>query len=136
MLISLWVGASPWVTRPAFQLTMTTEYTPSEARSIERMPIDSSAMKSVGYCPSREVLAIEFHSGLVIHYDGVTQEAFEAFAATESRGRAYAASIKGKYPARVMTGLCQRCAKPGYVGEQCEHCKLAPVLPIDRVHKP
>ncbi len=107
----------------------------SEARTIERLAVDSSAVASAGYDAARQVLAIEFRSGLVIHYDGVPADLFELFGASESRGRFYSQRIKGKFSGRTMTGLCQRCAKPGYIGEQCEHCKNGTVLAIDRVHK-
>lgn len=111
-------------------------HTPSEARSIERLAIDSSNLRSVGYSSDRRVLAIEFGSGLVLHYDNVPAELFEEFGQAESRGRFYAHRIKGKFPARTMTGLCPKCAHQGYIGEQCDHCKAATVREIDRTHKP
>lgn len=112
-------------------------HTPSEARSIERLPIDSSNLKTVGYDPARQILAIEFlSSGQVLHYDGFPPEKFEQFGQAVSRGRFYAKEIKGKYPARPMTGLCPNCACQGYIGEQCEQCREAIVREVDRTHKP
>lgn len=113
-----------------------TEHKPSEARTIERIEIDSSNLKSVGYDADRRIMAVEFlSSGHVLHYDGVGPDVFEAFGLAESRGKFYAKQIKGKFSARPMTGLCPRCAFLGYIGEQCEHCKEATVREIDRTHK-
>lgn len=114
---------------------MEIQHTPSEAREIDRLPIDSSAIKTAGYSVDRKVLAVEFGSGLVLHYDNVPAELFEAFGKAESRGRFYAKEIKGKFSARTMTGLCPKCAMPGYIGERCDDCGCATVREIDRVHK-
>lgn len=112
------------------------KHTPSEARSIPRYDADSSNLKSIGYDEARKVLAIEFLSSRqVLHYDGVPIETFEELGASSSRGRFYAKEIKGKYPARSMTGLCPTCAHLGYVGERCEACQEATVREIDRTHK-
>lgn len=108
----------------------------SEARAIERVLVDSSNLKSIGYSADRQVLAIEFlSSGHVLHYDGVPPAKFEELCAAESRGKFYAKEIKGKYPARPMTGLCSKCGLLGYIGEQCADCDGI-VREIDRTHKP
>lgn len=114
---------------------------PSEARTIERLAVDSSNLKSIGYSEDRKILAIEFaSSGHVLHYDGVPLDVFEALGKAESRGQYYARNIKGKYPARPMTGLCPKCAILGYIGEQCAGFEGAAcdgiVREIDRTHKP
>lgn len=114
---------------------MEIQHTPSEARSVERVAIDSSNIKSAGYSAERKVLAIEFGSGLVLHYDNVPPELFEAFGQAPSRGRFYSKEIRGKFPARTMTGLCPKCAMPGYIGERCDDCGCATVRAIDRTHK-
>lgn len=119
---------------------MTTEQQPaaSEARTIERVLVDSSNLKSIGYDAARQVLAIEFlSSGHVLHYDNVPPELFEELCRSESRGKFYAREIKGKFTARPMTGRCSSCAVLGYIGERCqeEGCRGV-VRAIDRVHKP
>lgn len=130
---------------------MSTVPKPSEARTIPRIDVDSSNLKSIGYCDQRRVLAIEFVSSRqVLHYDGVPPEKFEELGRSESRGKFYAREIKGKYPARPMTGLCPKCGLLGYIGEQCQATiaiELANgqldgpqcdgiVREIDRTHKP
>ena len=106
----------------------------SEARTIPRLPIDSSGIKSIGYAEDRQILAVEFHSGSVIHYDNVTLDTFEALGAAESRGKFYSREIKGKFSGRAMTGLCPQCKAAGYIGEPCE-CQMGVVREIDRTHK-
>lgn len=99
------------------------------------MPVDSSNLKTIGYDEARRILAIEFlSSGHVLHYDGFPPEKFEELGAAASRGKFYAREIKGKYPARPMTGLCPKCALLGYIGEQCADCDGI-VREIDRTHK-
>src|SRR5688572_19728977 len=113
---------------------MPIEHTPSEARTIERIKLDSSNLASAGYDEARQILAIEFaSSGLVLHYDGFPPEKFGEFAAAESRGRYYAKEIRGKYPARTMTGMC-RCGAKGYIGERCDVCNKSTVREVDRQH--
>lgn len=118
-------------------MTKQVEHTPSEARTIDRLKIDSSNISSVGYYEKRRVLAVQFlASGLVLHYDDVPIDTFEDFARAESRGSFYAKNIRGKFKARVMSGLCPKCAAWGYVGEQCEGCGGATIREVDRTHKP
>lgn len=119
----------------AVDIEMTkTEHTPSEARTIDRYDVDSSNLKSIGYDESRRVLAIEFLSSRqVLHYDGFPPEKFEELSQSESRGKFYAKEIKGKYPARPMTGLCPKCGLLGYIGERCADCDGI-VREIDRTH--
>jgi hypothetical protein len=108
----------------------------SEARTIDRLPIESSGIKSLGYADDRKVLSIEFPSGETWHYDGVALETFEAMCAAPSRGGFYARHIKGKFQGRCMTGLCPKCAAFGYVGETCEDCGTAAIRAVERRRKP
>ena len=109
----------------------------SPARDIERLKIDSGAIESVGYSEDRETLAIEFKSGHVFHYAGVSLATFEAFAQAESKGKFYAHNVRGKLASTCMTGKCPACGAIGYVAEVCSTCESgATVREIDRVHKP
>lgn len=111
-------------------------HTPSEARTIERLPIDSGAIKSVGYAEDRRVLAIQFlASGLVLHYYDVPLDVFEAFGSAPSRGAFYARHIRGQFTAKPMSGLCPKCAAWGYIGERCDDCGTATIREVDRQHK-
>jgi len=107
----------------------------NEARTIERLLVDSSAFKSIGYDATRSVLAIEFQSGMIRHYRNVPLDVFEGLGQAESKGRYYAAAIKNKYPVEPMTGLCPACGEQGLVGELCE-CGDSTVRAVDTQHKP
>jgi hypothetical protein len=106
----------------------------NEARTLERLLVDSSAFKSIGYDAAREILAIEFQSGMIRHYRGVPLDVFEALGQAESKGRYYAASIKNRYPVEPMTGLCPKCGATGFVGELCV-CGASTVRSVDTRHK-
>jgi hypothetical protein len=107
----------------------------NEARTVERLAVESSAFKSIGYSEDRQILAIEFHSGIIRHYQAVPLAVFEAFAAAESRGQFFAYSIKGHFHSNEMTGLCPKCGELGLVGELCQ-CEESLVMAVDRHHKP
>lgn len=92
----------------------------NEARTIERLPVDSSNITSIGYAEDRQILAIQFKSGSLFHYRGVPLAVFEAFGAAPSRGSFFAKEIKGKFTSERMDGMCPVCMLPGLVGELCE----------------
>ena len=94
----------------------------NEARTIERILVDSSNIKSLGYAEDRQILAVEFiASGAIFHYRGVPLGVFEAFGAATSRGAFFAREIRGKFSGERMDGLCPKCLQRGLVGEPCEH---------------
>lgn len=103
----------------------------NEARTVPRLEVDSSNLKSIGYAEDRQILALEFISGSIYHYRGVPPEVFEAFGAAPSRGAFFAKQIKGKFTAERMDGLCAKCGEPGLVGEPCA-CGQGVTLAISR----
>ena len=64
---------------------------------IERVPVESSSLVSIGFAREAHVLEIEFRSGAIYRYLGVPQTVFEALKKAESKGRYFAQSIRGKY---------------------------------------
>ncbi len=113
----------------------------NESRTIERLPIDSSNLKAVGYDEARRVLSVEFVSGSIFHYYDVPITVFEEMGSAESRGAFYAKQIRGKFTGKPMTGLCPTCKAHGLIGEKCnsttergEACSSV-VREIDRTHK-
>lgn len=64
---------------------------------IERVPVESSSLVSIGFAREAHVLEIEFRSGAIYRYRGVPQTVFEALKKAESKGRYFAQSIRGKY---------------------------------------
>lgn len=89
---------------------------------IEREPVESSNIKAIGYSNTRNTLAIEFKSGDVFHYAPVSPELAVELYAAESKGKFYAANIKGKIDAKLMTGICSSCGGRGVLELRCAEC--------------
>lgn len=64
---------------------------------MERKPVKSSAIKSIGHDAEKKILEIEFHGGKVYHYHDFTADHFTDFQKAESIGRHFAAKIVGKF---------------------------------------
>jgi hypothetical protein len=120
---------------------MPTDQPVNEARTIERLPIDSSNLKAVGYDADRQILSVEFHpaagndQGSIFHYYNVPVVVFEDMGTAESRGRFYSQHIRGHYVAKPMTGKCPACGAIGFIAEHCGFCADGIVREIDRQHK-
>jgi len=61
---------------------------------MERTPVSSSNLRSVGYDPNEETLEIEFHSGGTYQYYGVPQHRYEGLMSASSKGSYFDAYIK------------------------------------------
>ena len=54
---------------------------------MQRIPVDSSSIATIGYAPQDRVLEVEFrHSGEIYRYFDVTDKQHTAFLAAESKG--------------------------------------------------
>lgn len=68
--------------------------------------VESSQINAIGYDPETQTLAIQFKNwkgeiGSTYHYSNVTQADFDAFNASESKGKHFGRHIKphaGKFP--------------------------------------
>ncbi|MCG6494481.1 KTSC domain-containing protein [Kitasatospora sp. A2-31] len=69
---------------------------------MDRMPVDSSALRSVGYDAARRVLEVEFVGGGVYAYDSVPRRVHGELMAAESHGRYFVRRIRGRYPYRRL----------------------------------
>ncbi|GAA1523681.1 putative dinucleotide-binding enzyme [Microbacterium ginsengiterrae] len=65
---------------------------------IERVPVESSALRSVGYRADLAVLEIEFVSGDVYRYHAVPASVHDALMDAESHGRFFLDRIRDVYP--------------------------------------
>ncbi|WP_027339962.1 KTSC domain-containing protein [Halonatronum saccharophilum] len=65
---------------------------------MDRTPVSSSNLDSVGYDPATETLEIAFHSGGVYQYSGVPQSEFNGLMSAGSHGRYFHHHIRGSYP--------------------------------------
>lgn len=61
---------------------------------MERQPVKSSQIRSVGYNPELKVLDVEFGNGYVYQYSGVSQELFDQLMAAESIGKFFLQNIR------------------------------------------
>ncbi|MDQ0309359.1 hypothetical protein J2S46_003915 [Kitasatospora herbaricolor] len=65
-----------------------------------RRPVDSSALRSVGYDAASRVLEIEFVSGAVYSYADVPRRVHEELMDAPSHGRCFGRTVRGRYPYR------------------------------------
>jgi len=61
---------------------------------VERQPVESEALRSVGYDPSSRVLEIEFTSGSVYRYFGVPADTYAGLMESNSFGSFFAEHIR------------------------------------------
>jgi hypothetical protein len=64
---------------------------------MNRIPVVSSNIKSLGHDPDSKTLEVEFHDGAVHRYHGVDHERFKNLLHAPSVGKHFHANIKGKY---------------------------------------
>jgi hypothetical protein len=75
-----------------------------DARSgvMERVPVESSNVRSIGYYEPSRTMHVEFRDGRVYEYSGVPPEAHQALVNAPSVGRHFHAHIKSRFPARRL----------------------------------
>ena len=64
---------------------------------MERVPVSSSNVASIGYDADSSTLEIEFHNGSVYQYFDVGQRLYDELKNSDSIGAFLAANIKGNY---------------------------------------
>lgn len=64
---------------------------------VERSPVKSSNVKSVGYDPDTKTLAVEFNGGGVYHYHDVEKDVHDNLIGARSVGGFIHNNIKGTY---------------------------------------
>ncbi len=73
------------------------EYGDDVVSNIARLPVDSSALASVGYSKAQHILEVEFHTGAIYRYVDVPQNIFRELLEAPSKTRYYNANIRGHY---------------------------------------
>ena len=68
-----------------------------EQAMIERKPVSSSNVKSVGHDPDSNTLEVEFSDGSVYHYHDVPKDVHEGLISSKSVGGFIHKNIKGSY---------------------------------------
>jgi hypothetical protein len=64
---------------------------------MDRIPVDSSNISSIGYDEETSTLEIEFHGGSVYQYLDVPLNVYEGLLNADSKGQYLAQHIKGYY---------------------------------------
>jgi KTSC domain-containing protein len=63
-----------------------------------REAVSSSVIAAIGYDEEAEMLEVEFVSGAVCLYHGVSPDVYEDFRSTSSKGKFFNRHIKDAYP--------------------------------------
>ena len=69
---------------------------------MNRKPISSTNIKSVGYDPNKRTLQIEFKRGTVYDYEDVPQTMFDKFMASKSKGKFFISDIRDAFKWRRL----------------------------------
>ena len=64
---------------------------------MDRVPVSSTNIRSIGYDPDESLLEIEFHKGGVYQYLGVPQVEYDQLMGAGSKGSYFHANIKGRF---------------------------------------
>ena len=67
---------------------------------MERKRLNASNIRSAGYDSAQQLLEIEFTSGSVVQYSGVSPEVYRRFANAPSPGSFYQDQIEENFPSR------------------------------------
>ena len=82
-----------------FLLALRLDAQPGE---IERQPVQSTVLASVGYHPAKRLLEIEFRSGAIYRYLGVPEEIHRRLLAAESKGHFFGTAIRDKFRCELV----------------------------------
>ena len=69
---------------------------------LERQPVKSRILRSVGYDESTKILEIEFHTGLVYQYSGVPPKVFKDLMHSGEIGKYFSEKVRPKFPAKPV----------------------------------
>ena len=64
---------------------------------MERTPVTSKTIRSIGYDPNSATLEVEFNSGAIYQYANIPQGEFDGLMGADSQGTYLNTRIKGRY---------------------------------------
>lgn len=67
---------------------------------MERKRVNASTVRSVGYDAGKQVLEVEFTSGAVVQYSGVSPEVHRRFMSAPSPGSFFQDQIEENFPSK------------------------------------
>ena len=95
VLLAIVAGVGVSCDGPVSERHIGTAPAASREHAIERTPVRSSALRSVGYDQEQRVLEIEFTGGAVYQYFDVPPEVHRGLMAAESHGRYFNQRVRG-----------------------------------------
>jgi len=69
---------------------------------VERKRVNASTLRSVGYDAGQQVLEIEFSSGSIVQYTGVSPEVHRRFMSSPSPGSFFQDQIDEHFPSKRL----------------------------------
>ena len=69
---------------------------------MERKRVSASNLRAVGYDAGKQLLEIEFSSGSIVQYSGVSPEVHRRFMSSPSPGSFYQDQIDENFPSRKV----------------------------------
>jgi hypothetical protein len=69
---------------------------------MERKRVNASTLRAVGYDAGRQILEIEFSSGTIMQYSGVSPEVHRRFMSSPSPGSFYQDQIEENFSSRKI----------------------------------
>lgn len=69
---------------------------------MERTPVSSSNVCSIGYDADNLILEVEFNNGSVYQYSGVPEYEHDGIMGADSKGKYLNSNIKNRYPFSKM----------------------------------
>ena len=64
---------------------------------MERQPVESKMLASIGYDAETSTLEVEFNSGAIWQYFDVPESVWNEFESSESKGKYFLGEIRGQY---------------------------------------
>ncbi len=103
------------------------------AQHIPLEPVQSSNIAAVGFDQPKGLLAVQFKTGHIYHYAGVSETDYAQLVDAPSKGKHFGTHIRSKFQGEKMTGSCSSCGNaPGWIGETCDSCGCASYAPDPR----
>jgi DNA helicase HerA-like ATPase len=96
-LVRVWRSQNPRSPRAVPTLVAAQTETGEEHAAVQRVPVASTNVASIGYDPPTQTLEVEFHGGRVYQYFDVPVQVYEGFMSAPSKGQFLQQSIKGLY---------------------------------------
>lgn len=71
---------------------------------VEKLPVKSRILRSVGYDESTKTLEIEFQTGLVYQYAGVPPKIYADLMHSDGIGKYFSEKVRPRFPAKQVAG--------------------------------